>query len=739
MGEQGLIAVLEYMQKTSAPKNADEVSKALDMDQSVAENSLRELLEQGKLIRTKRGKYASPAQIGGVVGRLVGLRRGDAYFVPLDGSEEMFIRETQRNTAMHGDTVVARRTQKSGIGRKDNGEIVSVTTRAHETVVGTVMIQNGGGVLIPDDRRICDIQIPTDKLNNAQSRQMALVRITDYGSDTQPMCGEVEQIFGEEGTIKAGIAVVIHEYNLLQEFKPRTLSDAHNVPQEVTQEQSQNREDYRDLCTVTIDGADAKDFDDAISLTKTDKGYTLYVHIADVTHYVKENSALDKESYTRATSVYFPGAVLPMLPEALSNGICSLKEGVDRLCLTCIMNLDVHGQMLDYRFARGIIRSAKRCVYEQVNVLSDEEKDPLMEQYGHVWPMLQEMIKLSVKLTKLRVLRGALDFDLSEPTFTLNEEGDPVAITPSMRGIANQMIEEFMLLANECAAKYVKERGLPALYRIHEDPDQERIQSFGLLLKALGLPGWKKTDRVTPRTLQSILHKVAGEPYELAVSRVMLRTLQKAKYSDQPIGHFGLALKDYCHFTSPIRRYPDIVIHRAIIASLEGGLAEKASEQKHALMPSMGAHTSERERASMEAERAVDDLYCAAYMKGKIGERYKGFISGVAEFGIFVEILGAVEGMIPLGTLGEDVFQYDEVLYRITGRHTGVSYTLGDEMEIVVAGADMIRRRVDFVPYKAQNKPVVRKGNNQAGNGKGKAKGKGKSAGGKSRGFAKKR
>jgi ribonuclease R len=324
------------------------------------------------------------------------------------------------------------------------------------------------------------------------------------------------------------------------------------------------------------------------------------------------------------------------------------------------------------------------------------------------------MQRLAGQLTQARAARGALDFDLSEPTFTLDGHGQPADVRPSQRGVSNIMIEEFMLIANECAAKYAKKNNLPALYRIHDEPDASRVETFGLLLKALGQPGLNRKERLSPRALQSILRRVANQPYEMVVSRVMLRTMQKAKYSESAIGHFGLALRDYCHFTSPIRRYPDIVVHRAIIASLEGGLAEKAAERLHTQLPAIAQHTSERERAAMEAERAVDNLYCAAYMHDKVGERYQGVISGVAEFGIFVEIMGVIEGMIPINALGEDVFTYDEVLYRITGRYTGARYALGDRIEIVVEGADITRRRIDFTPYKPKSavkkKPSVNRG-----------------------------
>ncbi len=714
--------LFQFLQNAKSPKNAKEMAEALGIETKEAERELNALLSQGKILRTRRGKYAMPAHVGASAGRIVGLRRGDAFFVPDDGGQDLFIRENERRGAMHGDVVVARKTQQRGNsnGRRINGEVVCVTTRAHETVVGTVMRNNGGGVLVPEDQRLGDIVIHPSALNNVQSRQMAVVRITDYGSEREPVRGEVVRILGEEGTISASIAAIVHEHNLKEGFNQKTLKEAEAIGQTVPKEISDKRENFRDLCTVTIDGNDAKDFDDAISLVKTAKGHTLYVHIADVTHYVRPQSALDKEGYIRATSVYFPNQVLPMLPEALSNGICSLKEGVDRLCLTCAMDLDQSGHTVRYRFARGVIRVDKRVTYEDANALFGNVRGELMDAYRGVWPMMEDMETLAAKLTKLRVKRGALDFDLSEPAYTLDENGQPVDVQPHVRGISNMMIEEFMLLANECAAKYVKERNLPALYRVHEDPDSKRIEAFSLLLKALGQNGFNRKQKITPRTLQDVLHSVAGEPYEMVVNRVMLRTLQKAKYSETPIGHFGLALKDYCHFTSPIRRYPDIVVHRAIIASLEGGLAEKATEKQHAAIPSMAEHTSERERASMLAERSVDDLYGAAYMQGKIGERYKGTISGVMEFGIFVEIMDVIEGMIPIAALGEDVFVYDEVLYRITGRRSGEIYTLGDKIEIVVASVDLSRRRIDFMPYKSE-KPVKPGNKNHSGKRRGYA------------------
>jgi ribonuclease R len=713
MKQENIDAIWAYMKKTNAPKDAIETAAALNLDKQTIEAGLTALLNAGKLLKTRRGKYALPAHIGGAAGKLMGLRRGDAFFIPEDGGSDLFIREADRNGAMHGDAVVVKKLQQNnGYGRRSCGEVVSVTERAHSTVVGTVMRHNGGGVLVPEDPRLGEIVIAQAGLLNAQSKQLAVARITDYGDAQNPTRGEIVRILGEEGTIEASIAGILHEKGINEEFEKRTLIEAERVAQTVSEAEANAREDFRNLVSVTIDGADAKDFDDAISLVKTHGGHTLYVHIADVTHYVKPGTALESEGYERATSVYFPNRVLPMLPEALSNGICSLKANEDRLCLTCAMELDERGAVTSYRFARGVIVVDKRVVYEHANALFDEQDQPLMGQYEAVWPMLLEMKRLAQKLTHARQKRGALDFELAEPSFVFDEKRQVSDVRPSSRGISNIMIEEFMLLANECAAKYVKQKNLPALYRVHEDPDTSRVESFGLLLKALGQQGLKRGERVTPKALQGILHRVHGEPYEMAVSRVMLRTLQKAKYSETPTGHFGLALKDYCHFTSPIRRYPDITVHRAIIASLEGDFTEKAAEALHSLMPAQAAHTSERERASMEAERAIDSLYCAAYMQNKVGEQYSGIISGVAEFGVFVEIGGVIEGMIPIAALGEDVFSYDEVLYRITGRYTGARYTLGDPIEVVVAGADLARRRVDFAPVKAERPktPATEKG-----------------------------
>ena len=699
--------VFTLLRSAKAPKSAKEVAVALSIEEEQAKRQLDNLLEKGKILRTRRGKYALPAHVGASTGRIVGLRRGDAFFVPDDGGQELFIRERERNSAMHGDAVVVRRMHSGQArrGRRINGEVVCVTERANETVVGTLQRNNGGGVVTPDDRRLCEVEIPSSALSGAHSCQMVIARITDYGSAETPVKGEIVRVLGEEGTLPACVAGIVHEYGFEEQFPADVLGEATAAARRVSEKEAAFREDFRALTTVTIDGADAKDFDDAISLTQTDAGTVLYVHIADVTHYVKPETALDVEGYRRATSVYFPGRALPMLPEALSNGICSLKEGEDRLCLSCVMDLDHDAKVMRYRFARSVIRVDKRVIYAQANALFATKDAKLLEQHRAVWPMLKSMRALARVLTKARMARGALDFDIAEPVFTLNEEGQPVDVGPSERGVSNVMIEEFMLLANECAAKLLNERNLPALYRVHEEPEKDRIESFSLLLKALGLPGIGKKQRVTPRTLQSILKRVAGAPHEMVINRVMLRSLQKAKYSQKPLGHFGLALKDYCHFTSPIRRYPDIVVHRAIIASLQGGLGEKALEGAHAKMQAMAEHTSERERASMEAERAVDDLYAAAYMQDKLGQEYAGHISGVTEFGLFVEILGVIEGMIPIMALGGDVFEHDALMHRITGKHSGERYALGDAIDIVVAGVDLTRRRIDFALKQEEKAP----------------------------------
>lgn len=716
--EQQYEAVRAALKARRTPASLEELMVETGLKKPALTAMLDALHAAGEVMCTRRQKYAVPKAVGCVAGRIQGTRKGYAFLIPFDGSPDVFIGQDDLMGAMHDDEVIAklmgRPAHGGGRKRQATGEVIEVLRRARQSVVGKLERSSHAAFLVPEDRRIPDLFIPQAELNGGQSGQLVVARILSYAQDGRNATGSVTEILGEAGTAQADVRGIIRHYGLRDAFESQTLLEAASVPQTVPEQESgkKYREDFRAWQTITIDGADAKDFDDAISLVETQGGYELGVHIADVSHYVRPGSALDTEAYRRGTSVYFPGMVLPMLPEALSNGICSLNAGEDRLTLSCIMQVDIRGVVYDYRFARGVIRVQKRVTYEDANAILEEGDAQMAQRYGEVTPLLRRMEKLARTCMQRRHARGSLDFDLAEPAFTLDESGRAIDVHPHHRGIANQMIEEFMLAANECAAHFARERELPFLYRVHENPDPGRIEDLGVLLKALGLPVPRpaRGGRVQPRELQAVLQKAKGQPYEMAVSQVMLRSLKKARYCEEPMGHFGLAARDYCHFTSPIRRYPDLVVHRAIIAAISGGLSEKALERWHGEMPPMAHHTSECERIAMEAERAVDDLKCCEFMEDKVGQAFSGVISGVSEFALFVELPSTVEGAIRLSSLEDDYYIFDEKLYRIVGRNSGMVYALGDPIEVRVAGVDLGQRRVEFLlkdapdPYDAPQK-----------------------------------
>lgn len=716
--------LLEYLAEQSAPVSLAELRCALAISQEQAEALVRRLTEEGEVLQTKRGKVALPRLLGCVRGRIQGTRKGFAFLLPEDGGEDVFLPQGALSGAMHGDRALVRTfaPSKRGKGMQREGEVLKILQRARETIVGTLEKGHYASFVIPEDRRLPDLFIPKGRTGGAQHGQLVVAKITAYQQANRNAEGEVTEILGQAGSADADLLAIIRHYGLKEKFDTKTLEAAAKVPQAVSAEEAAGREDFRPLLTVTIDGADARDFDDAISLEETEAGYTLYVHIADVTHYVRPKSALDKEAYERGTSVYFPGAVLPMLPEQLSNGICSLNQKVDRLTLSCVMQVDKNGYVQSYRFARGVICVDRRVTYEDANAILQRGDKALAQDYAPVLSLLQRMQALCEKLTLNKQRRGSLDFDFPESEFVLDEQGRAVDVFMHERGVANRMIEECMLLANECAAKFAGQNDLPFLYRVHEEPAEEKMAEFYLMCKALGVPFTKPKRKTKPRDLQQLLSASQDEPYADAVSRVMLRSLKKARYCEEDLGHFGLALKHYCHFTSPIRRYPDVLVHRAIIAKLQGGLSEKALEQRHREMPELGRHTSECERVAMEAERAVDDLKRAEYMEDKIGECYEGVISQVTAFGIFVELENTVEGLVPVASLEDDYYIYDEQLFRLIGKATGTVYALGQRVCVQVTAVDLAMRRVEFQLERAEKiasvKPERPGGRGQRGKGR---------------------
>ncbi len=550
--------------------------------------------------------------------------------------------------------------------------------------------------------------MPKEHSKGAMSGHKVVVDITDYGNDRKSPEGRVVEILGHINDPGVDIMSIVRGYELPVEFSTKIMNQVERVSQEVSEADMAGRRDLRDVVMVTIDGEDAKDLDDAVSVAFDGERYRLGVHIADVTNYVQENSALDREALKRGTSVYLVDRVIPMLPHALSNGICSLNAGSDRLALSCLMTVEPDGEISDYEICESVIRVDKRMSYTVVKeLLEDEglaEREEAYGQYKELVPMFREMEKLAAILREKRRKRGSIDFDFPECKILLDRDGHPTEIKPYERNVATDIIEDFMLAANETIAQHFYWMELPFVYRIHDVPDGERIQklaafinNFGYYMKAVGRAGQKTSgEEVHPKEIQKLLAKIAGTPEEPMISRLALRSMKQAKYSVDCSGHFGLACPYYCHFTSPIRRYPDLQIHRIIKEQLRGRLKEERIAHYREILPEVAKHSSETERRAEEAERETDKLKKVEYMEERIGEEYDGVISGITSFGIYVELPNTVEGLIHVSKLPGDFFRYDESRYEMVGDATGKSYKLGMPVRVRVEDCDRFNRTIDF-------------------------------------------
>ncbi len=668
---------------------------------------LRELLAEGKLMLTSKGKYVkSDGHL--LTGTFIGNARGFG-FVEIEGREEdLYIPEEQTNGAYHKDTVeVALLPEQES--RRQEAKVVRIIARGIRQVVGTYDgSRENYGFVVPDNARLPrDIFVPRERSKGAMSGHKVVVEITDYGSDKRSPEGKVAEILGHVNDPGVDILSIVRGYELPMEFSVKIMNQVERVSQEVSQADMAGRRDLRDVEMVTIDGEDAKDLDDAVSVTFDGEKYCLGVHIADVTNYVQENSALDREALKRGTSVYLVDRVIPMLPHALSNGICSLNEGVERLALSCLMTVDLKGEIVDYDICESVIRVNKRMSYTAVKALLEDETAANQEEYREysgLLPMFRDMEKLAAILREKRRKRGSIDFDFPECKIALDREGHPVDIRPYERNVATDIIEDFMLAANETVAQHFYWMEQPFVYRVHDVPDGEKIQklaafiyNFGYYMKAVGRSGQKASgEEVHPKEIQKLLAKIAGTPEEPLISRLALRSMKQAKYSVECSGHFGLACPYYCHFTSPIRRYPDLQIHRIIKEQLRGRLGEERTAHYREILPEVAKHSSETERRADEAERETDKLKKVEYMEERIGEIYEGVVSGITAWGLYVELPNTVEGLIHISRLPGDYFYYNESTYEMIGQATGKSYKLGMLVKVCVIGCDRFNRTVDF-------------------------------------------
>lgn len=662
---------------------------------------LESLLAEGKLQITKRGKYIKP-EATAMVGNFISNPKGFG-FVEIEGqAEDFYIPETKVNGAFHQDKVeIALLPGKRGV--RQEAEVVRILERGMKTVVGTFERGKSFGFVVPDNKKIPDdIYIPLERSKGAVDGHKVVVEITDYGKGYKGKRpeGKIIEILGHINDPGVDILSIVKGFDLPMEFSERVLNQAERVAKDVSLADMEGRMDLRHMEMVTIDGEDAKDLDDAVSLTVEDGKYHLGVHIADVTNYVQENSALDKEALKRGTSVYLVDRVIPMLPHTLSNGSCSLNEGVDRLALSCLMTIDENGQVADYQIAETVINVNRRMSYTSVKKILEDKDEEERRKYEEFVPMFENMAELSSILRKNRQKRGSIDFDFQESKIILDENGHPIQIKPYERNVATKLIEDFMLLANETVAQHFYWLELPFVYRTHEVPDLEKIKKLSTFIANFGYGMKLKNEEVHPKELQKLLGKIQGTKEEAMISRLVLRSMKQARYTEACTGHFGLACEYYCHFTSPIRRYPDLQIHRIIKNQLREKLSQDRINHYKEILPNVCKHSSEMERRADEAERETDKLKKAEYMEGHIGEEFEGIISGITAWGIYVELPNTVEGMVHVATIPGDYYYYDENSYEMVGKDTKKTYKLGETIKIRVKDVDKMAKTIDFeIPY----------------------------------------
>lgn len=659
---------------------------------------LEEMEKEGVIIKTRNDRYGLTDRMNLVVGKLEGNEKGFGFLVPEDKKrEDIFIPAEEINGGLHGDKVVVKIISKGIMDKKDEGEVIRILERANNTIVGTYESSKNFGFVIPDDSRIAyDVFIPKDHAKGAKTNQKVLVEITRWPEKRRNPEGKVIDILGYVGEKGVDILSIMKQYKLPEEFPEKVQQQARSIEQRVSEEEIKNRRDLRDLNTFTIDGADAKDLDDAVSIEKIGDNYLLGVHIADVSHYINERSPLDKEAYKRGNSVYLVDRVIPMLPKELSNGICSLNPNIDRLTLSVFMDIDKSGNVINHEIVEGVIKSKARLVYDDVSDLLENENYEAFEKLDKVAKDLKLMEELCHILYEKRQRRGSIDFDFPEARIILDENGIPVDIVKEDRRIANRMIEEFMLVCNETVAEYIFWAEIPFLYRIHEEPDMEKINNFNKFVHNFGYM-IKGTQEVHPKELQRLTKEVKGKKEETLINTLLLRSLKKARYSCEPDVHFGLATKYYSHYTAPIRRYPDLQIHRILKSFYKGKLNPKEQAKLDGILPKVAEHTSITERTAEEAERAVDDLKVAEYMSKRIGNIYEGMISSLTHFGMYVQLENTVEGLVHFSNMIDDYYEFDEDNYYIVGEFTNKKYKLGDMVKIKVIKADLVKRTVDFM------------------------------------------
>lgn len=659
------------------------------------------LIRDGKVSQDAKGRYQA---VGANLkkGIFHGTSRGFGFVSLEDGGEDIFIAERAVKSALDGDTVLIM-IESEQTGKRREGVVLEVLERASSMIVGLFQKGKNFGFVIPDNQKFsCDIFIPKEKTAGAVNGHKVLVKLTDFGNEKKNPEGEVVKIIGHMNDPQTDILSVVYGLGIPADYPEEVMKQAGNMPESVSEDECEGRLDLRDLDTVTIDGEDAKDLDDAITLTKEGNLYHLGVHIADVSEYVKEGTPLDEEALKRGTSVYLVNRVIPMLPHRLSNGICSLNEGCNRLALSCLMDIDSKGNVIGHRIAETVIKVNRRMSYTSVKKIIEDHDPEESEKYKELVPMFELMDELAGILRTKRRKRGSIDFDFPECKIICNDSGKPIEIKPYERNRATKLIEDFMLIANETVAEDYYWQELPFLYRNHDNPDEEKLQKLVFFINNFGYHLRLGQDEIHPKELQKLLDQIEGSDEEALISRLCLRSMKQAKYGPNCDGHFGLATRYYCHFTSPIRRYPDLQIHRIIKENLRGKLKESRISHYEKILPDIGLKTSQTERRADEAEREVEKLKKIEYMEDKIGEVFDGVVSGVTSYGMYIELPNTVEGMVRLTDLRDDYYIFDEEHYQLVGERTGKTYKLGQKLRVELVDTDKLTRTIDMLPVEEE-------------------------------------
>jgi len=693
--------ILSFMtEQTYKPMIKKELGRILNINKNEM-NAFEKLLiimeKEGLIVKTGAEQYGIPEKMGLVIGLIQGHSKGYGFVTSEGKLHDVFIPAANFNGAMHKDKVLVKIIREEEGGKKCEGEVVSVLERGNKTIIGTFQSSANFGFVVPEDKRVnVDVFIAKGEANGAKNGQIVVAEVTLWPEKKKNPEGKIIEILGNKGDKGIDILTIIRKHGLPEEFTEKVKKYTESIKDTISEDEIKGRTDFRDSKIITIDGEDAKDLDDAVNVELLSNGnYRLGVHIADVSHYVRDKSALDKEALKRGTSVYLIDRVIPMLPRKLSNGICSLNPKVDRLTLSCVMEIDSSGRVVDHTICESVIRSTERMTYTDVTNLLSKEDPELINRYGYLLENFKNMEALSKILNKKRTVRGAIDFDFAESKIILDDLGKPIEVKPNERGIANRIIEEFMLVCNETIAEHMFWAYMPFVYRIHEEPKAEKLEHFNDFAHNLGYV-IHYNQEVHPKELQAIIEQTKGKKEEVVISTLLLRSMMQARYSPVCSGHFGLAAKYYCHFTSPIRRYPDLIIHRIIKEFINGRLNESRMKRLTTDVEYASVQSSETERQAQDAEMEVDKLKKAEYMSYRIGESFEGVISSVTSFGFFVELPSTIEGLVHMSSLHDDFYIFDEKYLTLIGERTKKTFRLGDPIKIKVDRVDLEAYEVYF-------------------------------------------